>query len=148
MVEKEIELIIKPSIEALGYQLWGCEYLSQGRYSMLRIYIDKQDGIGIDDCQKVSLQVSALLDVNDPIQGHYNLEVSSPGIPRPLFHWEQYQQCLGQDVQIKLSSPVDEKRKFTGVIEAVDEHYLTLALGSSQQRFAFSNIIKANLINE
>jgi len=145
MVQDEIEQLIKPTIEDMGYILWGCEYLAQGKHSLLRIYIDKDDGIGIEDCQRVSHQVSALLDVDDPISGNYSLEVSSPGIPRPLFNSGQYLRYIGQDVQIKLFKPVAGKRKFAGTIVAADENVLVLAISNEQQEFIFSNIVKANL---
>ena len=145
MVQNEIEQLIKPTIEDMGYVLWGCEYLAQGKHSLLRIYIDKEDGIGIEDCQRVSHQVSAILDVEDPIPGNYSLEVSSPGIPRPLFHSAQYLYYIGQDIQIKLFKPVAGKRKFAGTLISADEHALILTIGSEQQEFLFSNIVKANL---
>ncbi len=145
MIQNEIEDLIMPSIAAMGYELWGCEYLSQGKHSLLRIYIDKDDGIGVEDCERVSHQVSALLDVEDPIQGNYSLEVSSPGIPRPLFRHEQYLRYMGQNVQIKLYKPVSGKRKFVGSIVAVDENSVKLNMGHEQQDFLFSNIVKANL---
>jgi len=145
MVVHEIDQIIRPTIEDMGYVLWGCEYLGQGKYSLLRVYIDKEDGIGIDDCQRVSHQVSALLDVEDPIPGNYSLEVSSPGIPRPLFSGWQYQHYIGQDVQIKLFKPVDGKRKYTGTIISANENALVLGVDDVQQEFLFSNIVKANL---
>ncbi|HAV0011531.1 TPA: ribosome maturation factor RimP, partial [Legionella pneumophila] len=80
MINDDLIVLLEPIIKNMGYELWGCEYLSQGKHSLLRIYIDKPDGIGIDDCQEVSKQVSAMLDVEDPIPGHYSLEISSPGI--------------------------------------------------------------------
>ena len=129
----------------MGYVLWGCEYLAQGKHSLLRIYIDKTDGIGIEDCQRVSHQVSALLDVEDPIPGYYSLEVSSPGIPRPLFSSDQYLQYIGQDVQIKLYKPVAAKRKFVGTIVSATENTLVLSIENELQEFMFSNIVKANL---
>ncbi len=145
MIQIEIEQLIQPTVESMGYVLWGCEYLAQGKHSLLRIYIDKADGIGVEDCQKVSLQVGALLDVDDPIPGNYSLEVSSPGIPRPLFRNSQYQSYVGLEVQIKLFKPVAAKRKFVGTIVSADENTLVLKIDNEQQSFLFSNIVKANL---
>lgn len=145
MIQNDIEQLISPSVEEMGYELWGCEYISQGSRSMLRIYIDKQDGIGIEDCEQVSRQISAILDVNDPISGHYSLEVSSPGIPRPLFKEDQYNRYLGFEVGIKLYKLVDGKRKFEGTIKAVRDHVLVLDIAGVEQEFNFSNIVKANL---
>lgn len=145
MIQSEIEQLIQPTVESMGYDLWGCEYLAQGKHSLLRIYIDKADGIGVEDCEKISRQVSAILDVEDPIPGNYSLEVSSPGIPRPLFRTSQYERYIGLDVQIKLFKPVDSKRKFVGTIVSVDEDTLVLSIEHVQQDFLFSNIVKANL---
>ena len=148
MVQNDIEAVLKPTIESMGYVLWGCEYLAQGKHSLLRVYIDKDDGIGVEDCQQVSHQVSALLDVEDPIPGNYSLEVSSPGIPRPLFSDWQYQRYIGQVVFLKVFKPVAGKRKFTGIIVSANENTLVLEVDGAIQDFLFSNIVKANLMAE
>jgi len=145
MMQDELEKILAPTINNMGYELWGCEYLSQGKHSLLRIYIDKEDGIGIDDCQAVSHQVSALLDVEDPIPGNYNLEVSSPGIPRPLFRSWQYQRYIGQLIQVKTFKPVNGKRKLSGTIVSASESSLVLNVNNEHYELLFSNIVKANL---
>ena len=145
MIQREIEQLIQPTLSDMGYELWGCEYLAQGKHSLLRIYIDTAAGIGMEDCEKVSRQISAILDVEDPISGNYSLEVSSPGIPRPLFHSRQYQRYMGLEVQIKLFKPVNAKRKFLGTIASADEQTLVLTIDNKQQDFLFSNIVKANL---
>lgn len=148
MVRDDIEQLLKPTIESMGYVLWGCEYLPQGKHSLLRVYIDKEDGIGIEDCEQVSRQVSALLDVEDPIPGNYSLEVSSPGIPRPLFSSWQYQRCIGQVVNLKLFKPVAGIRKFNGTVISANENTLILDVDGKQQDFLFSNVAKANLMAE
>ncbi|HHF7373858.1 ribosome maturation factor RimP [Legionella bozemanae] len=145
MIQDELEHLLAPTISDMGYELWGCEYLSQGRHSLLRIYIDKADGIGIEDCEAVSHQVSALLDVEDPISGNYSLEVSSPGIPRPLFKSWQYQHYIGHEVQVKTFKPVDGKRKLIGTIVSASENSLVLNINNEDQELLFSNIVKANL---
>ncbi len=145
MLQNEIEQLIKPTIEDMGYVLWGCEHIAQGKHSLLRVYIDSDNGIGVGDCERVSRQVSAILDVDDPIPGNYSLEISSPGIPRPLFHHGQYQPYVGQDVQIKLFKPVAGKRKFSGTIMSANDSVLLLKINQEPQEFLFSNIVKANL---
>lgn len=145
MIQDELEHLLAPTINDMGYELWGCEYLSQGKHSLLRIYIDKADGIGIEDCQDVSHQVSALLDVEDPIPGNYSLEVSSPGIPRPLFYGWQYQRYLGQQVQIKTFKPFKNKRKLQGTIISASENSVVLNINSEDHELLFSNIVKAYL---
>ena len=145
MIQDELIQLLSPTISEMGYELWGCEYLSQGKHSLLRIYIDKLDGIGIEDCQEVSKQVSALLDVEDPIPGNYSLEISSPGIPRPLFSSEQYQRYAGQEVQLKTFKPVNGKRKLSGIIFSASESAVVLKINDEHQELLFSNIVKASL---
>ena len=145
MIRDEIIQLISPTITDMGYELWGCEYLSQGKHSLLRIYIDKIDGIGVEDCQEVSRQVSALLDVEDPIPGNYSLEISSPGIPRPLFsHW-QYQRYIGHEAQLKVFKPINGKRKLLGTIVSASEQAVVINIDSEHQELLYSNIVKASL---
>ncbi|MCX7090729.1 MAG: ribosome maturation factor RimP [Legionellales bacterium] len=150
MIQTDIEQFVRPCVEGLGYELWGFQYLTQGRHGLLRIFIDHAQGVGIEDCEKVSRQISAVMDVEDPISGQYRLEISSPGIPRPLFYPEQYQRYMGETVEVKLSKPIDQKRKFTGKIVAADTQSLVLDLeeGLGQQNFSFNAIVKAHLISK
>jgi ribosome maturation factor RimP len=148
MIQNEIEELLKPLVVDLGFELWGCEYLSQGKHSLLRLYIDKEDGISLEDCQRVSKQVSAFLDVEDPIPGNYSLEISSPGIPRPLFYKDQYAGYLGQDIKVKLFKPINGSRKYEGTIVNVSGEILTLKVGEEMLEIPFSHIVKANLIGE
>ena len=102
MASKEQQLIemLKPVVEALGYEFWGLEYIAQGKNSVLRIFIDGENGINVDDCAAVSRQVSGVMDVEDPISSEYNLEVSSPGLDRPIFTLEQFESIVGEFVDI------------------------------------------------
>lgn len=145
MMQEELEQLLSPIINDMGYELWGCEYLSQGKHSFLRIYIDKDNGIGIEDCQQVSKQVSALLDVEDPIPGNYSLEISSPGIPRPLFKSSQYQIYIGQIIQVKTYKSIQGKRKLEGILISASESNLVLSINNENQEILFSNIAKAYL---
>lgn len=148
MIKNEIEEMLNPLITELCYELWGCEYLSQGKHSLLRVYIDKENGIHIEDCELVSKQISAFLDVEDPIQGNYSLEVSSPGIPRHLFYQEQYERYKGNEIQVKLFKPVNGSRKYKGTIVSAANGILTLKVGEEELQLQFSHIVKANLIGE
>jgi ribosome maturation factor RimP len=147
MIQTQIEEYIKPVLEDMGYELWGCQYLTQGRRTLLRIYIDSPDGIGIQDCEQASLRISSVLDVEDPISGDYSLEVSSPGIPRPLFYAEQYQRYLGCQVEIKLTRTFEGRKKYTGCISMADTDNLVLNIDEEKITFPFSSIAKANLIS-
>ena len=148
MIQRDIEELLRPTIESMSCEWWGCEFTQQGRHGFLRSYIDKPEGIGIDDCQQVSRQVSALLDVHDLIPGEYRLEISSPGIPRSLFYPDQYQRYIGQMVQIRLSRPIAGKRKMLGTIVSSNEHAVTLTIDETPHEFLFSNIVKAILTVE
>jgi ribosome maturation factor RimP len=145
MIRRDIEALLKGPVESLGCEWWGCEFSQHGRHGFLRIYIDKSEGIAIEDCERVSRQVSALLDVHDLIPGEYRLEISSPGIPRPLFYLEQYSKYMGQMVQIKFNRPIEGKRKIQGLIAGVQDESITLTVDEKSQSFLFSNITKASL---
>ena len=112
----------------MGYELLGIEYVASGKHSVLRVYIDCEEGIGVNDCETVSRQVSSIMDVEDPISGQYNLEVSSPGIERPLFVIAHYQRFLGHDIRLRTYRPIDGKRNFTGSIGSVGETNNTIEL--------------------
>ena len=135
---------------SMGYELVGCELLPQGKQVLFRIYIDAPGGVTVDDCSKVSYQVSAMLDVEDPIQGSYSLEVSSPGIDRPLYELEHYQKYIGKQVKIRLYSPVNQRRQFKGVLQRVqgEDIYLLTDEAKEAIKLPFSLIEKANLIGD
>ena len=124
----QIAELIAPTVEALGLILWGIELQQQGKYSLLRVYIEHEEGIGIEDCEKVSRQVSALLDVDVPITGEYTLEVSSPGMDRPLFTAEQFALYVGEKVNVRLRSALQGRRRFKGVIKKVVDDRIGLAI--------------------
>jgi ribosome maturation factor RimP len=143
---EQIAELIAPTVEALGLELWGIELQQQGKYSLLRIYIEnREDGVGIEDCEKVSRQVSALLDVEDPISGEYTLEVSSPGMDRPLFTAEQFGLYVGETVNIRLRTAMQGRRKFKGVIERVNEGVVDLLVDGESVAIQLTDIDKANI---
>ena len=119
---------INPIVIDMGYELLGIEYVASGKHSVLRLYVDCEEGIGVDDCEIVSRQVSAIMDVEDPISGQYNLEVSSPGIERPLFVIAHYQRFLGYAIRLRTYRSIDGKRNFTGSIGSVGETNNTIEL--------------------
>lgn len=142
-----LETILTPVIEALGYILWGFLVIPQGRTSVLRIYIDSPNGITIDDCAIVSRQVSALLDVEDPLPGTYTLEVSSPGLERPLFTPEHFKSNIGEKANIRLRAPVANQRYAKGEIKSISDEGVTLhMMGDNEMFIPFSNIARANLM--
>ncbi|NGE23757.1 ribosome maturation factor RimP, partial [Klebsiella pneumoniae] len=114
--------------------------------STLRIFIDSEEGITVDDCADVSHQVSAVLDVEDPITTVYNLEVSSPGMERPLFTAEHYQRFTGEEVSLTLRIAMQNRRRWQGIIKAVDGEMITVTVDGKDEVFALGNIQKANLV--
>jgi ribosome maturation factor RimP len=138
--------LIGTTVQALGLELWGVELLQQGRYSLLRVYIEREEGVTIEDCEKVSRQVSALLDVEDPIAGEYTLEVSSPGVDRPLFSIEQYAQYVGSEVNLKLRQALDGRRKFKGQIIKVSGDIVGLLVEGTEYDLEHSDIEKASIV--
>ena len=141
----QLEAIVEPAVAALGYELVGIEYLAQGRHSLLRVYIDSESGITVDDCEQASRQISAVLDVEDPIKGQYTLEVSSPGLERPLFKPEHYERFKGNQVQLRLRVPVEGRRKFRGELQGVRGDDVVVVVDGEELTFPLQDIEKANL---
>jgi len=144
-LEQKLTELVSAPVEALGYELVGIEFV-RSRTSILRIYIDSEDGINVDDCADVSHQVSAVMDVEDPITVPYNLEVSSPGLDRPLFTAEHYTRFMGEEVTLMLRMAVQNRRKWQGIIKSVDGEMITVHVEGNDVVFALSNIQKANLV--
>jgi len=138
--------MLAPVVEALGYQCWGVEFISQGKHSLLRIYIDSADGILVEDCEKVSRQISGVLDVEDPIASEYTLEVSSPGMDRPLFTLEQFAAHAGEQVKIKLRSPFDGRRNFQGILRGTEEQDVVVLVDDHEYLLPIDSVDKANII--
>ncbi len=143
---RKLNELLQPLVEDLGYEFVGLEYNSNPKHALLRIYIDHESGVGIEDCEVVSRETAALLDVKDPIRNRYNLEVSSPGLDRPLFRPEHYIEFIGFPVQINTFAPLDGRRKFSGPILGADEHTVTFDQDGSEVTLEIDNIVKAKLI--
>ncbi len=138
--------LLQPLVEALGYEFVGLEYQKNPQHALLRIYIDGPEGVGLEDCETVSREVAAQLDVEDPIAGHYNLEVSSPGLDRPLFTPEQYAQFLGYEAKLTSFAPVDGRRKFKGELLTVESDTVAIEVDGETYTLSFDNIAKARLV--
>ena len=124
----------------------GIECQRTGRFMTVRLFIDKDSGVTVDDCADVSRQVSAILDVEDPIADKYNLEVSSPGLDRPLFTLPQFERYIGQDIAVHLRIPVMERRKWQGQLERIEKDMITLIVDDQEQILVFGNIQKRMLL--
>ena len=143
---QKLNELLQPLVEDLGYEFIGLEYNPNPKHSVLRIYIDHENGVGIQDCETVSRETAALLDVKDPIRSHYNLEVSSPGLDRPLFTPAHYSEFTGFEVQINLYAPQDGRRKFSGPILSAGESSVNIDQDGSEVTLGYDNIAKARLI--
>ncbi len=146
MSVQKLNELLQPLVEDLGYEFVGLEYNNNPKHSVLRIYIDHDNGVGIEDCETVSRETAALLDVKDPIRSHYNLEVSSPGLDRPLFTPAHYKEFTGREVQINLFAPQNGRRKYSGPILSADESSVNIEQDGVEVTLDFDNIIKAKLI--
>ena len=145
-LEQNLQEMLQGAVEDLGCELWGIECQRAGRFMTVRLFIDKEGGVTVDDCADVSRQVSAILDVEDPIAGKYNLEVSSPGLDRPLFTLPQFERYIGQDIAVHLRIPVMERRKWQGKLGRIENDMVTLIVDGQEQVLVFGNIQKANVV--
>jgi len=136
--------ILEPAVAALNYELVELEFHG----GVLRIYIDRPEGVTLDDCQKVSQQLSAVLDVEDPIPGAYTLEVSSPGLDRPLRKPADFRRRTGQRVRIELLLPLNGRRRFTGTLRGVETDEVLIEVDATLVRLPFAQIGKARLVPE
>ena len=141
---QQLQSILAPVIEAMEYQCWGLEFISQGKHSVLRVFIEQ--GITVDDCETVSRQLSAVLDVEDPISGEYTLEVSSPGMDRPLFTLEQFAAYAGHRVKVRMRVAVEERRNFQGVLKGVEDLDVVVQVDEYEYLLPIEFIDKANIV--
>lgn len=169
--KKLLEELIEPVIEGLGYECWGIEYVSQGKHSVLRVYIEsaqtsddqqdveptevdeniteeqaKESGIELKDCELVSRQISGVLDVEDPINGEYTLEVSSPGMDRPLYKLDHYDRFKGSQVNMRLRMAYEGRRKYSGLLKGLEGNDVVLQVGEEEFLFPIEAIEKANVV--
>lgn len=145
-LEEKIEQAIAPTIESMGFQFWGLEYIPAGKHSTLRIYIDKEGGVTVDDCGDVSYQISAIMDVEDPITSAYHLEVSSPGMDRQLFKPEQYAAYVGQILQVRTGVSVMGRKRFKGEMTSCTDSQIDVEVDGEIYEIPMDLIDKANLV--
>ena len=141
----EVSALVEPIISELGLSLWDVRYVKEGAVWYLRIFIDKEQGVTIEDCEKVTRAIDEPLDKLDPIEESYTLEVSSPGVNRVLKKPEHFKRFVQERVKVVLKVPLDGRGSFTGVIASADDDAFVLDDGTNQFRFAYNNIKKANL---
>jgi ribosome maturation factor RimP len=146
MITERLEDLLKPSINALGYELVTIELTGSGGGEILRIYIDQAAGITVDDCAKVSRQVSAVLEVEDPRAGAYTLEVSSPGLDRPLVKPDDFKRYVGEVIKVRIFEPVLGRKNFTGKLVSVVDEFVVVEVDNEQYELSFQNIDKARCV--
>jgi len=140
-----IDELLQPGADTLGYELVAVE-LSGGESSIVRVYIDTPNGVTVEDCAKASRQFSAILDVEDPISNRYTLEVSSPGMDRPLAKPLHFKAVVGQDVKIKMASLINGRRRFTGELVEATEEYAVVEVDGEQTELPYSEMDRARLV--
>jgi len=146
---QDLSALFEPVIQSMGYELVGIEFQGSTQHGTLRVYIDHENGIGVDDCVAISHQISAILDVEEPLQQAYDLEVSSPGINRPLFKARDYEQFSGHSAKIKMAVPLHGRKNFKGVLQGVtDSKFVQILVDNEDYELPISDIAKANLVVE
>ena len=146
---QDLTALFEPVVDSMGYELVGVEFHGSEHHGILRLYIDSENGITVDDCARVSRQISAVLDVEDPIVQAYDLEVSSPGINRPLFKSGDYQRFAGQKAKIKLAVALDGRKNFSGVLQGIDDNdQVIIEVDNELFELPLHDIAKANLISQ
>ncbi|WP_029463719.1 ribosome maturation factor RimP [Rickettsiella massiliensis] len=143
-----IEQIIRPAIESLGYELWGCVCLTQGRHNLLRVYIESEKGVNLGDCERVARQIKALIEVEEALPADFLLEVSSPGIDRRLFTLAQCHRFIGANVAIQTHYAIENQRKWKGILKSVEGEHLTLSQETGDLVLKWDNILRANILPE
>ena len=144
-VTDTVAQLAAPLVEAAGCSLWDVEYVKEAGEWFLRVYIDKEGGVSIDDCEAVSRPLSDLLDEADPIEGSYTFEVSSAGADRVLKKPEHFERFLGQEVEVKLYRPRDGRKDYVGLLTAYADGDVTIQAGSAPMEFTKKEIALVRL---
>lgn len=145
-ISDQIELLVEAPIESLGYELVGVEYIKNGADTVLRLYIDAEQGIGIEDCERVSHQVSGILEVEDPISSAYALEVSSPGFDRPLFKERDFVRFAGQEVKITMKLLIQGRKNFRGILQGFNDGNILIDVDGEIYDLPLTKLSKAKII--
>ncbi|MEM6819271.1 MAG: ribosome maturation factor RimP [Pseudomonadota bacterium] len=145
MLIDKLKALLKPEVDRLGYELVDLEYAGNNRSAVLRIFIDQEAGITLDDCEKVSNEVGAVLDVEDPIPGEYNLEISSPGLDRPLTEPEHFDRYRGERVKLRMEKSFVGRRRLTGLLEGMENDEVVLNIDGEQHSVPFASVEMARL---
>ena len=148
MLRDQLGELLAPVVAGLGYELWELEFAPRAGGGLLRLYIDSDVGISLDDCERVSRAVSETLDAADPIPGRYTLEVSSPGLDRVLRTQAHFERFAGERVKLEMMQPVEGRKRFSGRLTAVGRGEITLELEHGAVTLPIDDIHKARLAPE
>jgi ribosome maturation factor RimP len=149
LFDKELQQLLAPVVITLGYELVGVVRILVGGHKVLvRVYIDHPQGIDLDDCERVSNQVSGVIDVNDLIKSRYTLEVSSPGLDRPLFTLDHFLRFVGRKIKVHLTQSQNACRNFTGQLQRVQDHNVIVVVDGMEYSLPYERIDKAHLVPE
>ena len=139
-IEEKVEKLVKPKIEQLGYKLYDVQYAKEGKDYFLRIFIDKEDGIDLNDCEKVNDGINEILDEADYIKEQYFLEVSSPGIERILRKDEHLTDAIGQEIELNLFKPIDGNKQYIGILQEFDSDNIKMLIEDQEKTIDRKNI--------
>ena len=142
----KLVILFEQTIEGLGYELWGVEEGRQGHSQLIRVYIDKQTGITVSDCEKVSRQVVDFIEAEQAVRGQYTLEVSSPGMDRRFFNLEQHKAYLGRVVKVRLDELHEGRRTYSGILEQVLQESLVINEGGHVVKLEYANVDRSSLV--
>jgi len=146
MTGDELREMLEPSVARLGYELIDLEVRPGGKSGVVRLYIDRPEGISLDDCEKVSRAVSALLDVEDPLPGQYNLEVSSPGLDRKLTKVEHFQRFAGATLKVQMRFPIAGRKRFRGTLVSSNDENIVVEVDGQSHTLPMATIDTARLV--
>ena len=144
--ERQLEELLTPVVQSLDCEIWGIELLRQGKHSKLRVYIDREEGVNVDHCAAISRHVSDLLDVEEFSQNPYTLEVSSPGMDRILFKTEQYEQSVGEQVEVRLRFPFEGRKKFVGVLAGIEDDSALVQIDDEEFVLPLENVQRTRIV--
>ena len=147
-IETKVENLLQDIIENIGYELYDVQYVKEGKDFYLRIVIDKEEGIDLNDCEKVNDAINDILDEADYIKDQYFLEVSSPGLERTLRKDKHFQKQIGNEVSVKLFKPLDKKKEFVGILKSYSEDELILEQEDEEIKIEVKNIALARTVFE
>lgn len=147
-MQRDLTALLEPVVESLGFELVWVQRAGDGQDTVIRVYIDAPDGIVVEDCERVSREISALMDVEDPVPGQYTLEVSSPGLDRPLVKPRHFDAVIGSDIKVRLGPHIDGRKRFRGRLDGRTGEMIDMTVDGESYQLALADIESARLVPE